>query len=153
MKGLRVQVLGTTFNIHSKPESGGIEVTLTEGSVSLFADANSSGMADRVLSPGQQALYATADNTFEIRTIRPEMYSSWVTGKFLFENNSLWEIVSSLERAFNTHIYIEDEALKHMRLTAQFTHQETLDEILSILQTSAKYKYRKEKGRIYITTK
>lgn len=153
MDEMRVQVLGTSFNIHTGTASDIIEVTLNEGSVALFTQANNSAVADRLLSPGQQALYNKTNRVFEVRNVRSALYSSWVTGMFLFENNSLQEIMTTLERAFNTHIYIGDEALKNTHLTARFTHGETLDEILSILQAPAKYKYRKEEGRIYISLK
>lgn len=151
MDGMRVKVMGTSFNIHSEEGKDIIEVTLVSGSVGLFAGGNNGAAADRLLQPGQQALYSRSGHTFDVRRVRSEMYSCWVTGQFFFENNSLQEIMSSLERAFNTRIFIEGEALKDTRLTAQFIHKETLDEILSILQTPAKYKYKKEDGRIYIS--
>ena len=59
----------------------------------------------------------------------------------------------TLSRAFDVSIHIESDMLAKKKFTAQFFHHETLDEILSILQVSAKYKYQKVKGEIYITSK
>ena len=79
-----------------------------------------------------------------------DSYQSWVSGIFIFEENTVEEIMCSLERAFNVKIHLENDKLKQVRLTAQFKERETLDEILSILQISAHYSYTKKKGEIYI---
>lgn len=149
--GMRVRVLGTSFNLHTGSEDAEvIEVTLTEGSVALFTPNNDSDVADRVLSPNQQAIYDPESHTLQVREVRPELYSSWMTGTFVFENNSLQDIAMSLERAFNTHIHIEGEELKNVHLTARFSHGETLDEILSRLEAPAKYQYLRSEGSVYI---
>lgn len=150
-EGLRVQVLGTEFNIYAEPESNVIETTLVNGSVALFGAKNDTQKPDIILSPNQQALYNKRNGHIDVQNVRSSSYTSWVNGLFVFEKNSLEEIMISLERAFNVEIHIEHEALKKQRLTARFVHQETLDEILSILQISAHYKYKKVKGAIYIS--
>ncbi len=153
VEGLQVKVLGTSFNIYTQPDSDLVEVTLTEGNVGLFKENNTSMVADELLSPGQQAIYNKQNGQFSIHNVRSDLYLSWITNLFYFDNNSLDEIMVLLGRAFNTHITIEGEKLRNTRLTAQFTHHETLDEILSILQTPAKYKYKKVEGKIYISDK
>lgn len=151
--GLRIQVLGTSFNVHAEPESDVVEITLSEGSVALFKEDNDTDIADHILQPDEQAVFNKVNGQFNIRKVRSEFYSAWVTGEFNFENNSLQEISNALTRAFNTHIYIESEQLKSTHLTARFSHQETLDEILSIIQIPANFKYTKIEGRIYISDK
>ena len=76
--------------------------------------------------------------------------SKLITGKFSFEDNTLAEIGEELERAFHVKIHIENEAIRKKTFNATFEDKETLDEILSILQISAKYKMEKKRGEIYI---
>ena len=53
-------------------------------------------------------------------------------------------------QAFHVKIHIENEAIRKKTFHATFEDKETLDEILSILQISAKYKMEKKRGEIYI---
>jgi len=146
--GLSVEVLGTQFNI--LVDSDIVETTLLEGSIALYKANNASKNPDKILSPNQQALLNKRNGQLDVYSVRGSMYSSWVSGVFVFEKNTLLEITNMLQRAFDTKIHIEGKDLQNKRLTAQFSHQETLDEILSILQISARYTFKKEKGEIYI---
>lgn len=149
--GMRVQVLGTAFNIHTSLDSDVIETTLQEGRVAIFSSGNNTSVADQILKPNEQALFNRKNGELTVCPVHTHLYTSWVDGVFHFENNTLQEIFNTLERAFDTQIHIESEGLKKKRFTAQFTNQETLDEILSVLRISAKYKYKKMKGEVYIT--
>lgn len=151
--GMKVQVLGTVFNIHSDAKTNIVETTLMEGSVAVFSGNNKTRNADLILSPNEQVLYNKENGKMAVRPVMASMYSSWVHGQFYFENNTLPEIMRTLERAFDVSIHIKSESLKNKRFTAQFFHNETLDEILSVLQISAKYKYQKIQGEIFITDK
>lgn len=152
-EGLKIKVLGTEFNVCTHLDSPVVETTLLSGKVALFGAENQTGEADATLAPNQQALYDKRDGSIDILKVRALSYSSWVSGLFVFEKNTLEEIATSLERAFDVKIHIESEKLKQERLTARFVHQETLDEILSILRVSAHYRYKKEKSVIFIYEK
>lgn len=153
MDGMKVEVLGTVFNIHSDSKTDIIETTLLDGTVAVFADNNNTGKADVILSPNEQVLYNRTDGEVKVQKVSGALYSAWVNGVFHFENNTLEEVMRTLSRAFDVSIHIESDMLAKKKFTAQFFHHETLDEILSILQVSAKYKYQKVKGEIYITSK
>ena len=52
-----MRVLGTEFNIWADPDSDLIETTMVEGSVALYNDTNSTSLPDKILVPGEQALF------------------------------------------------------------------------------------------------
>lgn len=146
--GIGIRVLGTTFNVDAEPEK--TAVTLITGKIGLYKNTNQSQTADQILSPGERAVFYKPDNTLEVSTIRPESTTSWITGKFIFRDSPLEEIMQELQRAFHVKIYIEDEELARQTFNADFTAKETLDEILSILQISARYRIEKQKGEIFL---
>lgn len=150
LEGMHVQVLGTEFNILADVNSGVIETTLIEGSVALFNEQNSSSTADRILVPGQQALFDKQSGSIEVRPVRTSSYTSWVTGDFFFEKITFGEILGVLERSFNVKFHLKNEAIKAVFLTAQFTHKESLEEILSILQISMQYTFEIKGRDVYI---
>ena len=126
-----------------------VRISLLEGKVALYEKGQSSKSA-KILMPNQEAKYSPSNGEIMISPIRMDNVMSWITGKFSFEDNTLAEIGEELERAFHVKIHIENEAIRKKTFNATFEDKETLDEILSILQISAKYKMEKKRGEIYI---
>ncbi len=148
---LKIKVLGTKFNLYMTDEL--IEATLLEGSVALFGKANQTETPDVVMKPGEQTLYTKADGKMNVHTVQTGEYTAWLDGQFIFEGKPFHEIVAVLQRAFGMKIHVSGKRLKNKQLTARFTHGETLDDILSILQYSAHYTYVRKGGDIYIYEK
>ena len=146
---LQVEVLGTSFNVMTDTYNDEIRISLLEGKVALYEKGQSSKSA-KILMPNQEAKYSPSNGEIMISPIRMDNVMSWITGKFSFEDNTLAEIGEELERAFHVKIHIENEAIRKKTFNATFEDKETLDEILSILQISAKYKMEKKRGEIYI---
>lgn len=147
---VNIKVLGTSFNVKAEINSDIIEITLLKGKIALFSRLNQSDIADQILTPGQCALFHKPENNLKVSDIRAEKSISWVTGVFVFKENTLEEITNELQRAFHVKIHIEDKTMQKQTFNADFTEKETLDEILSILQISARYKIEKIKGEIFI---
>lgn len=146
---LHIKVLGTSFNVVTDAQNDAIIVTLLEGKIALY-DKDHPKETERILTPNNQAIYYTSEGNIHILPVRPESITSWVTGQFRFENTTLAEIVTELERAFHVKIHIENEAMRQKTFNAVFEDKETLDEILSILQISARYTIEKNRGEIYL---
>lgn len=70
-------------------------------------------MADRILLPGERAVFLKSDNKLSISTVHPENTISWVTGIFKFKDSSLADIMQELQRAFHVKIHIQNENLKN----------------------------------------
>ncbi|MDR1644398.1 MAG: DUF4974 domain-containing protein [Tannerellaceae bacterium] len=147
--GMHIEVTGTVFNVYSGLTPGlCTEVTLIKGSVSLYKDGNDA--PPTVLMPNQQALFDKESGNIRVARVNASAYSSWVTRKFIFDRTSMEDIARELGRAFNVKIHIHNDSIRNMQINAHFTHGETLDKILSILQIPANYAYRKEGGDIHL---
>lgn len=142
-----IRVLGTTFNVDAEPEK--TEITLLTGRIELYNNDHPTTSL-RILSPGEQAVFTTRDEGLQVSAIRPASANSWVTGHFIFRDSTLEEIMKELERAFHVKIHIKNESLRFQTFNADFAGKETLDEILSIMQITARYKIEKHKGEIYL---
>lgn len=148
--GLIIKVLGTTFNIYSNESSDSIEITLQKGKIALFKNDFVTSKADIILLPNDQVIFNKNNSEFELKKVSASLFASWSHGQFVFENNTLTEIITILERSFDTQIHLKNKKLGERRFTGQFLNGETLEEILSILQVPAQYSYKKEKGEYYI---
>ncbi|MCD7977627.1 MAG: DUF4974 domain-containing protein [Tannerellaceae bacterium] len=150
VEGMRIQVLGTLFNVWADADSDYVETTLLDGSVALFLGKNHTSVADHILGINQQAVFNRKSQLLEVKDVSAQTYSSWVTHQFHFEDQTMEEIAHLLERAFGVKIYIQSDTIRNMRLNARFTQQESVEEILSILQIPAHYTYQKKQGAFYI---
>ena len=92
MDGMSVQVLGTEFNVLAQKQSDVIETTLLEGSVALYKNSNKSLVPDRILVPGEQAVYSRQSGEIEVQSVQTSFYTSWVTGDYVFENSTFGQI-------------------------------------------------------------
>lgn len=147
---MRIEVLGTEFNVFAEEQSDIIETTLVEGSVALFSTGNETWVPDRILNPNDQAIYSKSEDKIEVHRVRSSLSTSWVTGNFFFDKVTFGDLLQVLEHSFHVKFHLKNERLERTYLTAQFTHQESLDDILSILQISLQYAYVIKDKTVYI---
>lgn len=146
---IRVQVLGTHFNIKAYRNNPCIETTLIEGSISV---GNRNKTASLILKPNEKAVY----NKVEDRIIRKKAENcmdeiSWIHGEIIFASTPLKEIAQELGNRFNVDIQIADTALQNYCITARFPADEPLDTILSILHEAGYFDYTQNNENITLT--
>lgn len=70
----------------------------------------------------------------------------------VFKQETLQNIVDVLTQTYHRPIIIEDETLKNYRITATFRSDESLDEILNLLQKASAFTYTNANDTIIIKT-
>lgn len=147
---LDVKVLGTKFNIEAYENKGNVITSLLEGSVCI--DIHNGG--SQQLKPGDKGVYTKDKSSFQIENsdnIDNEVY--WVTGTLNFDNLSLNEIFAILEQEKNISINLSDNNFGKLKISARFTHNESVEEILDILGESAGFTYNKQNNTYSIRRK
>lgn len=137
---MMVRVVGTKFDI--KNDDGTMRIAVADGIVSVMkADAPSTieaalqNVDKSVLHAGDQLLVSSRKLTPEISTIEPEKTSPWREGWLSYENASLSEIVSDLNRYRDASIILADPALGDLRITAAFGVEQT-DQFIAVLHST-----------------
>lgn len=93
---LDVEVLGTIFNVSSYRSDKKTSVVLVEGSV----DVLSKGKSKTRLKPKQ--MYVLDDNKqATVETVNVENYISWHDGVYVFQNESIENVLRRLSRYYN----------------------------------------------------
>ncbi len=142
-----VRVLGTVFNIKAYENDNFIETRLIEGSIAIDCNGES-----RMMEPGEMAYYNKEDKSLRINQVPHSPDISWKNYQFIFDNLRLEEICKQLEREKDIKIIIEDEPLKHFKITAKFIHRETPLEMLDILGNSGNFKCQRKGKNYYINS-
>jgi transmembrane sensor len=117
---IRIQDIGTAFNIKAVPGSGSIEVTVESGEVHFYS-AVDQGLK---LRQGEKALYEIASKRFTKTTPVPsENITSYKTKLFRFRDTPLREVVAQINSVYDTNIRLADEATGNELLSVVFDNQ------------------------------
>jgi len=79
--------------------------------------------------------------------------TAWKDNTLVFQNETLEEISTKMERWFGIPLKIEDEELKKERFTGNFMNQESVYQVLDIINRSEPIQYTKQNKMIIITKK
>jgi hypothetical protein len=136
IKGVLVEVLGTSFNIKAYPEDKESFTTLVEGKVKLNSGNRSSGVS--FLEPDQQAVYDPATSEMTVQKVEAKQFVQWISGKYVFTNQPLDEIMKTLSRWYDFNYQYEDESLKKIRFEGGLNKYENINAILEIIKKTGK---------------
>lgn len=145
VNGMKVEVLGTSFNIKAYSDESEIYTTLVEGKIKLNAGENEK---DWILSPDQQAILEKSNSRVEIREVDVLQFVSWKNGVFTFADETLEDILKTLARWYNFEYEFDTESLKSIRFEGGLNKYDDIIPILDIMQSTGKLKYEIEGGKI-----
>lgn len=125
------------------------EVALVEGAVQLY---NKSDNREVTMRPGDIVCYDKATGNFIRKNFAAGYYKDILeNGGFQFVNQRLGDIASCLERHFGVTIHIDDNRIMEERYFASFINNETVDEILDVLNAQNYMKITRKGKIIHIT--
>ena len=128
---LDIKVLGTEFHVNSYEQDSEVEVALVEGSVRLV---NKQDSREVLMRAGDIVCYDKATSNFIRKNFAAGYYKDILDeGGFQFVNQRLGDIASCLERHFGVTIHIADAAIADERYYASFINDESVDDILAVL--------------------
>ena len=147
---LTIKALGTCFDVSDYEEDKLISSTLEEGSIALIG---TNGVEITRIHSGQQGVLDKATNTMVVKDVETLLTTSWKDGKLLFRNTALSDVTTQLERWFNCKIHLDSHLLKtNLNYTATI-QDETLGEVLKMLEISTRIQTKIEKREVYINRK
>ena len=146
----RVEVLGTQFNVNTKSQSGAMEVVLTAGKVSVYFEGKPK--KNVVLMPGEKALLSSEKNQIQKTINADPNYMAWKTHELVFDNESLGDVVNTLQNVYQTQIKLSDSKLAGCRVTATFSNQ-TLESVLQVLKETLDLKVKQNGNQLEVSGK
>lgn len=152
-ENVSVTVLGTTFNLQAYRGTKEVSLHLLEGSVRLDV---SDGMQESscMVHPGQSVVYDKEGGTLKSTSFDVDSYRTMkVAGQIEFDNMSILDIATELERMFGKRIVVSDKKLASRRMSAYFMNGESLDEIIASLNMDGKMIIDSADGIFYLSSK
>ncbi len=102
---VRIEVLGTHFNVNSYENEESIKTTLVEGSVKVSSSVTNSSV---IITPGQQAAIRN-DGSLTVEEVDVDEAIAWRNGRFIFEKADIKTIMRQLERWYNVSVDYKGE--------------------------------------------
>jgi transmembrane sensor len=112
---VRVRVVGTQFEIRRR--TGEVRVAVAEGTVDV-SRTGAAGAAVR-LRRGE-ALTARGGSASEVRAVEPTDIAAWRSGRLVYDNAELRDVVADANRYARSRIVIADVQLTGLRVTTSF---------------------------------
>ena len=100
--GMRIEVLGTCFNVRAYPHEQETRITLAEGRV-----AAQIGEKKYTLIPGNQLSLEESSEKINIRSVDVDEVLSWKRGFYVFKKCNLAEVASTLQCWYDVEIVLK----------------------------------------------
>ncbi len=159
-----IKVLGTEFNVRDYPGDKESETTLMQGSIELTINGRTEQKF--ILKPSEKLALVKDDSkkvdvnhssVLMIDNISPlklgnEEYIeeiSWTENKFVFQNETMEDLIPRLERWYNVKIVLNDPLIRSFRFTGVFVDENIL-QALEAMQLIKSFNYEQKENEIRI---
>lgn len=172
--GIKIKVLGTTFNVKAYLDENIEETTLVTGKVEIYSSSDKTEKDKAiVLKPNQKAVFIKSENNLiisdsglvgkevipvKLQTVNNQTSSkieqtiSWKENRLVFDNEQFSSLSVKIERWYDVKITLDNPQLSTARFTGKFD-KETLEQVLNALVTVTPFNYTIKQNLITISEK
>jgi transmembrane sensor len=140
---LDIEVLGTHFNVNAYTSERETKTTLFEGKVKVILPNS-----NFLLSPMQQAV-VNASNAVELKKINNLDAISWKDGFFVFENESISNVMQKIARWYDVELVYEGKQTQQGYI-GKIPRSENISEVLKMLSLTKTVHFKIEGRRIIV---
>ena len=136
-EGMEVKVYGTEFNMNTY-QHGVVQTVLVSGKVGIRVNAIGKEV---MLAPRQMAEYSEKTGMVRVEDTDPYRYIAWKDGEFVFERETIEEIMERLGRWYDVKVFYENESLKQKRFTGVISRYEDIEQVLRLIEGPATLRF------------
>ena len=136
-EGMEVKVYGTEFNMNTY-QHGVVQTVLVSGKVGIRVNATGKEV---MLAPKQMAEYSEKMGMVRVEEADPYRYIAWKDGEFVFERETIEEIMERLGRWYDVKVFYENESLKQKRFTGVISRYEDIEQVLRLIEGPATLRF------------
>lgn len=142
---MRIQVLGTHFNVNTYDDEDALKTTLLEGSVKVAKGSESS-----ILRPGQQAILSRDNGPIKV-VDHPDIdeVMAWRNGAFKFNDATIESIMRQMARWYDVEVAYDTEIFQHF--IADVPRDVPASELLKLLELTDQVHFKIEGKKITVT--
>ena len=122
-------VLGTAFNIKAYPGQKNITISVSRGKVKITRNDG----WETTLTKGQQLKLNEEQEEATEKNIPAEKIAAWQQGNIVFDDETMEDIISDMERIYNVTIYISHQTLHGVKISTSFKREIGVEQALQVL--------------------
>ena len=134
-----IKVTGTEFNVEAYEDDYLAHTTLVNGEVSVLFDKEGV-VSEYPLSPSQKGTFDLITNIFRVQTVNSEIETGWISGKVIFKDTPLPEVLRKLSHFYDVEFEVKDKVIDTYFFTGTFENRH-LQRVLEYLKTSSGIEY------------
>lgn len=127
-----IRVLGTAFNVSDYQEDRYVTTALAEGRIRVAIPHREQ---EYEMSPGYVLSCEKGTGHIELKECDPDLYTSWVDGKFKFRDMRLDDIMIKLARWYNCEFFYQNPGLKELRFSGAAEKDRPVNYLLEMIET------------------
>lgn len=131
VRNMKVEVLGTKFDVKAYKEDRMIYTTLLSGCVET---SNLQSGQSVILHPNEQCLFDATKQQMKKRFVDAATFIGWKDGRFIFENEPLEEIMKQLCRWYNVEVTYQSPELAKYCFTGNTGRFDQLSSLLYLIE-------------------
>ena len=118
-----IRVTGTQFSVRSNADL--VEVVVREGKVEVVPDASRPPIGDAkpvavALAAGKRLQFELRPGRLEVASVDAERLTAWRHGSVEFDDSTLDEVLSEMNRHFGVPLVLDDGSLGSQRISGRF---------------------------------
>ncbi len=150
-KELKVEVLGTSFNVNAYEDSKKIVTTLVEGKVKLVHSQNEGD--ERILNPNEQAVLDNHTGEIALHSVDVSDFISWKDGQLIFHDMPLEDIMVLLTRWYSANVFYQNPEVKKIRFSGSLDKYDEIGKFIDIIKATQKLNVKIEENTILFAAK
>jgi ferric-dicitrate binding protein FerR (iron transport regulator) len=139
---VKVEVLGTHFNMNTYDDESALKVTLLQGAVRVTG-----GGGEHTIAPGQQAV-VTGNNITVTNNINREEVMAWKNGRFIFSGTDIHQLMRQVSRWYDVQVQYDKEI--NDLFYAEIPRNTKLSDVLKALELTGKVHFDMEGKKIIV---
>ena len=143
---LKVEVLGTHFDVCAYSDENEFSTTLEEGSVNVYNTKN--GKFTK-MNPGEQVVLDRKTDSFKLQNVNTDLYTSWKENLLKFDGATFEEVIKKMERWYDVRITVAPGINTKERFTMTIK-TESLREMLQLVSKTTKMNYEIKESSVLI---
>lgn len=126
---VRIRVYGTVFNVNTHFRDK-VQTALVSGMIGITGKETAEEI---LMHPAELSEFSGNGSFLGIRKVDPTLYISWRTGRFLFENERLEDLLDRLALWYDLNIFYTHSHLKEQHFTGSLEKYENIEVILDAI--------------------
>jgi transmembrane sensor len=122
-------VLGTAFNIKAYPDQENITISVSRGKVRI---SRPDGW-ETTLTKGQQMKLRGDGQEANEKRIPTELIAGWQQGNLAYDDETLTDIISDMQRIYNVDVRINNQSVKNQKINTSFKREIGIVQALQVL--------------------